>query len=564
MPIVGKRRQYDDMGQGYETSPMRRQAEDFKTFLEGVYNQTGLDILAEGTVALQKRTVSDALRNYFVNESVIEKDYENDPAGYEDQINMMNEQYTNDKEALLEYTSLNALNPVIGMTFPIHKNILMNTIYDKGAIPKVVAVSPKFTISMENRYIVSPTGEKVDIFKEQHRITSMMDSTAPQTEIELALPETGTTNILDEMGASNLDNVNVLSFISAVKVSLKFKAGEVLPDGTTAATDTVADDWLKVRLRFHPNYGELDRGLQEEVSFPANIDSAETSDIVNGIMKENRFLISTMKGIIKAVKVTVQKDTSNGMLDTCSVDWKINTTIEEIGPAIPLNVTLAPEEVKDVAALYQINQLTKVMSIIKLCLENYKDDKIRMALDDSFERLPVNQKVQANINWMPQNHYALDPPEWRYKTFFDQFDTHITNLVQILNDPNVTVAIFGRPDLIRKITPTDYGYTTPSNVGPIELDFVKTVVTSDKRVYQFMSSNKLRNSDTLTIILNPRNTERIIYRIYDYQMYISNEIRNSRLYTLPAMHAFERWKFVEYQPVQGKVTILNPLPYTAA
>ena len=40
-------------------------------------------------------------------------------------------------------------------------------------------------------------------------------------------------------------------------------------------------------------------------------------------------------------------------------------------------------------------------------------------------------------------------------------------------------------------------------------------------------------------------------------MYVSNEIRNSKNPALPAIHAFERFKFVDYQGVQSRVTILN-------
>ena len=29
-----------------------------------------------------------------------------------------------------------AYNPVVGITFPMHKNLLMTTVFDKGAIPK--------------------------------------------------------------------------------------------------------------------------------------------------------------------------------------------------------------------------------------------------------------------------------------------------------------------------------------------------------------------------------------------------------------------------------------------
>ena len=60
------------------------------------------------------------------------------------------------------------------------------------------------------------------------------------------------------------------------------------------------------------------------------------------------------------------------------------------------------------------------------------------------------------------------------------------------------------------------------------------------------------------VILNPRNSERICYRIYDYQLYIGSEIRNASNYALPNIHALERWLLKEYQPVQGRINILNP------
>ena len=41
-------------------------------------------------------------------------------------------------------------------------------------------------------------------------------------------------------------------------------------------------------------------------------------------------------------------------------------------------------------------------------------------------------------------------------------------------------------------------------------------------------------------------------------MYVGNEIRDVQTYTLPAVTAFERWRMFEYQPVQGRIEILNP------
>ena len=139
----------------------------------------------------------------------------------------------------------------------------------------------------------------------------------------------------------------------------------------------------------------------------------------------------------------------------------------------------------------------------------------------------------------------------------DVIDTFATGLLNVLNDPNMTITMVGRPDVIRKITPTDYQFKSPASIGPVELDFTRTVVSSDKRVYQFASSQKITN-DKIMVILKPRNSERIVYKLYDYQMFVSNDIRNASNHTLPAVHAFERWLLKEYQPVQGRITVVNP------
>ena len=113
--------------------------------------------------------------------------------------------------------------------------------------------------------------------------------------------------------------------------------------------------------------------------------------------------------------------------------------------------------------------------------------------------------------------------------------------------------------IFRKITPTEYTYQAPASIGPVQLDYTQTIVnTKDHRVYNFVGADKLRGTNELIVILNPRNSERICYRIYDYQLYISNEIRNAANPALPAIHAFERWKMVEYQPIQARLNILHP------
>ena len=137
-------------------------------------------------------------------------------------------------------------------------------------------------------------------------------------------------------------------------------------------------------------------------------------------------------------------------------------------------------------------------------------------------------------------------------------DQFITGLITVLRDPNMEICLIGRPGIIRQITPIEYTYSAPSNVGPIELDFKKTVVTSDKRVYNFISSDKMFGNDNIIVLLIPKNTNRIVYRIYDYQMYISNEIRDAEKPQLPALTSFQRYRFFELFGVQGRLSIANP------
>lgn len=571
MPIVGNRKS-TTMGSGYRRDSIYSFAKSFKECAKDILNESGVDLFMEPQKALQIGSSRSALKSFFVEGAtdLVADQMEADPAFAADIAADAEasaaEQFDNDVDGVLEHTNMAAMNPVIGMTFPLHKNILMNNVFDKGAIPKFVAREPKFTISMEDRILVTPDGTEIDMYKEQYKIREAIDSTAPFVDIEMALPQLeGATDVLAAMGATPEDMLSIDTYISAVKVSgVYLEVGDINPEtGVAADTAGEVECWVPVRLHFTPSYGEIDRVIAEEVNFTTK-DAADPTqkkvlkDVITGFMRNNKFMLNGSTGVVSAVRLSARLDTSSAMVKTCSVRWKVRTDIVEIGSANPINTTVSPEEVKDVGALYNVNQLSKVLSLMKTALGDYKDSSIKRQLDLSFQTMPETNKFATTFDFAPRQGYALDHVEWRYKTFMDYLDSVCTGLFQVLNDPNMTVSVFGAPDLIRKITPTEYTYQTPNNIGPVELDFVKTVVTSDKRVYQFIASDKLRGNSNLIIVLCPRNTDRIVYRIYDYQMYVSNEIRNMANPALPAIHAFERWKFVEYQPVQGRIQIMHP------
>lgn len=571
MPVVGHEPVINN--KGYMTDPMYPLCKAYLEVVNNILDESHVDVFTESDKAVGRASSNLSLQDFFVNESA-------DPASmtmeqYEDHMAMMEAYYKNDRKQIInEYTNMATVNPVMGTTLPLHKNLLMNNVFTQtDAIPKAVAAAPKWTESMEYRYLYTPDGKEIDFYTQQYMLTDAIDATAPYKEVVLALPEIGKTDMLEAIGASATDDLSVDVKITAVAVPVD----SVLEGQEQATISGVSDTciWLPVNIAFTPTYGMNQRALLGNIT-PANIitnlkaeDDDHKDDILQGTMNGNVITLFATKGLVKGVKIRARKDTSNAMLDTCSVGWKHDTKIFEIPNAIPINVTFTPEEIKDYAALYDVNQLTKVMSMLKLVVGNYKDDKILDFLNDSYKRLDRTQSNYLQIDWAPRHNYALDHVEWRHKTCFDALDTFVTPLLNVLNDPNMTVTFFGRPDIIRKITPTEYKYESPKNVGPIPLEFKKGVHTSDDRVYQFISSQKFESQmlggenhralgNEIICILSPKNTDRIIYKIYDYQLYISNEIRNAKVYTLPSVHIFERWMPIEYQPVQGRIEILNP------
>ena len=571
--IIGEARR--TASDSYKNDAMHSFAESFVNLTQGILNENATDIYADPSRALLMRGTNEALKQFFIENSY-------DPEGMtpdeiEDHIATMEQQYDNDRQGILEHTTASYMNPMIGITIPMHKFILMNMVFDKGSIPKFVARSPKFTISMEYRILVDTEGNELDFFRDQNLMTDAINATAKETEFELpALPFTDDNEIVHTYlgGLAGADHLSIETRVSAFKIEDQyFEIGDILPDaetgyiepdGEVATSAGVRPVWVRCNYAFAPVYGDVERGLMANVQYEYKVQDAgqvttkKVNDFITGTMVNDRLNVQVLRGNIKGLRVTSRLDTAGARLTTCSVRWKEKTDIVEIPNAIPIDVTISPEETKDIAALYNVNQVTKIMSMIKTVLGNYKDDMIRRDLDYSYKTMDVRSKTYSQFDYAPREGYHGDHVEWRRNTFFDFFDSQMTKLYQVLNDPNMTVTVFGDPDLVRKITPVDYSYQTPSNIGPVQLDFTKTVVTSDSRVYNFIGSDKLRGSTEFIVILCPKGTDRIIYRIYDYQMYISNEIRNADNPALPNIHAFERWKFVEYQPVQGRINILHP------
>lgn len=568
MPSVGERKN-PNMG-NFSKNPMYAYAAAFCEAQQNMLRESQVDYGSEPVRALAFSSNVDQLRRFYTENSVIGTANEIGAEEYQDQLDMMNEAFTNDIQAVREnaVTGMASYNPMIGLSLPMHKYLMLNCVFAQ-AVPRFVAKAPAWTETMETRFMITPDGKKIDIANQQNQIFDAWKSANKPVEVAMVLPEMGTTDILNEyFKVSRFShNLSVATHISAVAIEEYVKKDDPIitigNDGKItegkAAADGKAIVWKPWRAEFNPGYGEYNRVITQPVDMKIAGASGEElfHDTLFASQKDNLFEINS-GGKIKAVKMFARYDASSRMLKTNRVTWEERTTYVQIPENDGITIPITPEEVKDIGALYGINQVTKYMSMIKDVLENVKDDDIKEHLDESFLRLDDDHKLAKTVDFAPRDGYYSDHITWLRSTFMNTLDQFITGLVTVLRDPNMEICVIGRPGLIHQITPVEYTYQAPSNLGPIELDFKKTVVTSDKRVYNFISSDKLFNNDNLIVLLIPKNTNRIVYRLYDYQMYISNEIRDAENPSLPALTAFQRYKFFGYQEVQGRLFVANP------
>ena len=582
--MIAGTRQTSTASSSYKKDKLYPFAKAFVEATQSILTNESYDIFAEPQRALRHNSVNSALKDFFCENFIDVNDTTKTAEEIEEAYKAVEAQYQNDVEGILnEATYMSDYAPMVGMALPIHKLILMNNAFaNGGGIQKVTAVQPSFTISMERRFLITPDGQQIDMFLEQNKIADAIEATAPMVDIELPLPQqggsgAGDVDVLGVLGGSNLDELSVETHVAGIFVpDVYIAVGDRLPDenGWISTKGAIADEetgnqtydvWFPVNIAFTPNYGgpnHLERTLNKPVTIKYKTSATETAviaDTLFGAMDKNIITLTSLKNSITKVMLKAKLSTSNAMLETCSVAWKVDSDYIEIPDATPINTTITPEEVKDIAAMYDANQVTKIMSITKTVLSEKKDMAIKRFLDESYNRLDERTSFQGQFDFAVPEGYAHDFVLWRSATFMDYFDDLVTRMLYVLNDPNMTVSVFGDPRIVRKISSKEYSYQTPANIGPVTLDYTQTIVNnSDGRVYNFIGADKLRFTNELWILLNPRNTDRLCYRLYDYQLYISNEIRNSVNPSLPAIHSFERFKMVEYQPVAARITVLNP------
>ena len=566
----------------YMMNPVTRD-EVKRFFVENSYDPMDPRYCQEG-----KNANSKALRNIAEHTEYMEQLFENDLSAPDTNGNICG--ILGSSRSMNEASPLINFNNVVGMTLPVHKNILMNAVFDQ-VLPKKVSRSNRFTESIETREMIDTDGKRIDMFYEQNKMTPAINKSIPQARVFIPLPEMRTINILQSVfGLTGRKyHLSVKSSVIGIIAESWTEPGDSYFDPSDQTFKTVPTSGGSAGMRlvlfkcnpihFDPYYGDYDATINCPIKFKiykADYTNEDNAVIVDGALsgaryRDDMFHFSFMtpttyipSGESDPTPVTVAgllfyaaADASSAAFPTVQFDWRVKTKQYQIPDQPHITVTVTPESVKDIQASYDVNQITKLMSMMQLGLLHWKDDNILKDLDNSFLTMPDSNKVSAAIDWAPPLQFNGTPRQWRRDMYMEQLNRYVTRMLQVLNDDNMTILVFGSPNVIENVIPEDFSYTSPSSIGPVQLDFTKTVCSSGRRTYNFVSSQKLRNDNNFIVLLVPRNTMRITYELIDYQLYVSNELRDTEHYEAPAMTCFERWFFLQFQPVQGRIMNLN-------
>ena len=400
----------------YSKDPMHGLAEQFAQVAQAGLSES-VDIYSEPSKFFMTPALKHQMKNMFVQESFDKNDPEYQTMeSIKEHNDGMSQLFENDMKGLMEAAPLGAFNPVVGLTFPMHKNLLMTTVFDKGAIPKDVAATPQFTLTMETRTLYSPDGREIDMFLQQDQIKKVVEDAVPRKDIVIKVPEDQDTDILALMGATHttdgIENLSRSSRITKliVKDVVIQEGDEYVADGGDivvakngdAKIGTAGEVVIAIEpIHFVASYGQYDRTFQKRIDLQVmRLEGgvATKKDLIfqfAGSMHKNLLTLLASVPDVTGVVFAAQLDVSNAMYETPKVKWSARTDFFEIPDAPHITVTISPEETRDIQAMYNVNQLTKLLSMIKLTMVNYKDDKILEKLDESWLNLPATSKMSG-------------------------------------------------------------------------------------------------------------------------------------------------------------------------
>ncbi|MEI2423251.1 hypothetical protein V6O07_23475, partial [Arthrospira platensis SPKY2] len=512
------------------------------TISEAIQSEAGYDSVSNIKEIMLNPSLSESYNDFLLGDYHTYEGQDQFAAQlHEMNVAKLETKFENSAKELLDEAGASALNPVVGLTFPLLKLNWIENVF-KDYFHTEIATTPVINRQIERVFLLDGKGKKYyipDVYNEgdqdtMKEVTTCADRKLVAEEIPIQIGY----NLMEKSGGSVRQRD---------EISRNFRIVEVrFNDGSKDAT---------VKVNIKPNV--VNDTFSEIIK--CTIDSTEHVDMLSGTLNFQTGILNlgSASGKIKGVKVAGTLSSENNM-SSASVGWETENKQFVIETKPHLNTGLTKERLKDESIIYNIDAQAKAISNMSMVLNQLKDFEQKTYLDESREMIKDNPKlfVQTTFDCSQTGQYALTEVEYRSIMLKEQLDKLAERLKRVLREPNCFFAVVGHPEDIRLLQDISWQMQEGTSVvGGCRLEYSFGLMNANHR-FLILSSAKCAKGE-LRVIIRPMTETQISYIHLDYSFIISNEYRDPNMPNVPSVMATQRYTTDEVIPVQGVVKILN-------
>ena len=458
----------------------------------------------------------------------------------------------NSAEQLLSEAFSSNLTPLVGLTFPLLKINWLKNIY-KDIIPTVTSDSPVFNLTIEKKWARYQDAEGQwhkkylpDAYIEDPNFSLEDFSRVRILEgVELAL---GTQHqLVVAPGNPNEDRISTDMHIT----DIKFMDGEVISNlyiQPNSATGTFTHPRIVDGIKLGYIQGQMD--------FETGTFSFGYVPTADAVAKTGEVVVFDPAAI--TVKVYARLSAENHFR-TPETGWEPQHKQFRISDGMHLATGITKETQFDQAKLYNTDAMAMIVETMQDAIGQEKDSAIKRKLSASAERIRNDKDAFITSTFdckVPSQLNSVLPSEWIEKELKVGINKLSLRLNEFLREEDIVCVIMGRPEEVNLLsTDTTMIQGDAKEIGGCKRGY-KFGLYNNMRNFLVVSSEKA-DAGRLQLFIFPTCDDKMTYKLFNYQFFITNEYRQSSNMRLPSVAVSDRYLIDEFTPIQGELVINN-------
>ena len=575
-----------------------------------------MDIWSDCSKIVGSRALRNEYKQQLLGDVLNEQSFGNEHLDlHKDRVSQLFENTANE---MVNESTIGQMSPIVGLTLPILKKNYYENVA-KEIVMTEVPDQPFVKLQFERTFLRDNQGNKYyvpdvfysDQYQEVYKKSRGVDlaTAIPAFQVPggtvdvLALATTASKtysvgkfdqlahdfciNVLEitaAYGAGNDQTVSVTA-ADATEATALLEADGFVVSGTPVvnATDatlfdaTVTGEKIILKgLKIQPNEA-ADGMFSKTVTFTPRLGEgalAEQTDTIFGQVKfyDAKVSTSVQTGLITGYKFGGHLSNEKNE-NSVSLDYERTSKDIKIADGERINTGLTLEKIRDSKALLNIDISAKLVTDINEILTQFEDNNILNYLRDSYDDwkhrtdLPFGYGSHTDkASFVETAKFSLEPPAgatfMQQQWIREQMPVNINQLLEQLktkiNNKDMMFVIYGNPKNISLIAPmVKWIIDEDTKIGGVQLQYKFGVLTSSQSRCHVVSSQKIRESESLRIAAYPLTKEVVTFKHYKYSVNIENTYRNPDMPLVPNVMATQRYTTFDVLPIQGRFVFIN-------